>query len=298
MSLRKPGGPVPEGVQDHENKEALLSKLLKALEVDDKMIQEYTVPTRTYTDKARAGIITEFDVYKAAHDLRKKFLELAKEAGDLPDELMEKTAQTARDYVAAGGVKYYENNLVAEKLYVQLFAIINVPEFIKHPKAREVLEAFISDTSYEERATFPMRFEAYLNFKDGEGYSLKEQIDGSYVENLEKIIDDPRLWIGRQQRDSQNSEVRRILFANVADVLNHLAKRDGALDLATVSGRIRLLENNIGGAAEVGIPLVNSLMRTEVGKKALEKIVQEGPGSMAAAEARKVLSGYYSNTAY
>ena len=77
-----------------------------------------------------------------------------------------------------------------------------------------------------------------------------------------------------------------------------MAKRDGALDLATVSGRIRLLENNIGGAAEVGIPLVNSLMRTEVGKKALEKIVQEGPGSMAAAEARKVLSGYYSNTAY
>jgi len=77
-----------------------------------------------------------------------------------------------------------------------------------------------------------------------------------------------------------------------------LAKRDGALDLATVSGRIRLLENNIGGAAEVQVPLANSLMRTEVGKEALEKIVQERPGSVAAAEARKVLSGYYSKTAY
>jgi len=295
MPTRKPevGGTSAEKITEKD----VLRKLLDALEIDDEMVKKYTTDTRQHSEKATRGIKTEFDMHKAAWDMREKFLKLAKEAGDLPDKLMEKAVEAAKEYVAAGGVKYYENNLKQEKIYAKLFAIMNVPEFIKHPQAKDVLEAFISNVE----AHFPMKFEAYLNYESGEGYSLMEQIDESYIKNLEGLVNDPRLWEGeRGNRYTQNSEVRRILFANVASILNLLAEKGDDLDRATLDARMNLMENNIAreGHIETQAAVAWSLNKSEIGRKALEELAEGRPASVGGVEAAKILTGYYSRVLY
>lgn len=280
--------------------EAALKELLPALYIDEEMVKKYTVPTESHSEKFRRGITTEFAVYKVAWELRKKFLEAAKKAGDLPDKLLEMALRMAKEYVASGGVQYYKNNVPTEKQYAQLYAIMNTPEFIKHPKAKEVLEAFISDSEAAFHG-FPMKFEAYADYDhaSGKGYTLMEQIDESYVPPLESLIDSTRLWAGREKgHGGPNYEVRRILFANVAQVLGLLARKDEASDQATVGARMKLLENNIEGAIEAQAPTGHSLMQSEIGKKALLQVIKERPASAAGQEAFKVYSGYYSRVAY
>ncbi|MCI0478962.1 hypothetical protein L0Y59_00245 [Candidatus Uhrbacteria bacterium] len=287
---------------------AAVRELKDLLMIDDAKVSANTKPTEPHSTKRREmGIDEEFDAYGVAYKLRGELSEKLRsmKLESMPDQIMEMAEKIAAEYVKAGGIDYRKNDVPTEIRYAQLSAILNVPQFIRHPKAADVLAQFLSKHTGYDRPSFPMSFDVFVDFTPDRGYELKPDIDEKYVEPLRALVDDERFW-ENTKRDQwgglhgQDSEVRRILFSNVAEILVHLAKQSPELDRKTVDARIDLAGRNAMAecAIETQARLGCSLVQSDVGKESLEAELGKDEPNIGYGEAEKILNGYYMRVAW
>lgn len=285
-------------------KEAFIHDIKTLFQVTDEDISQHMRPTEAHATKFREnGITQELDVHGVSEMIAKKLQAKLATMGaeEIPDGVIAWAEEIAEQYTRDGGIDYRVNKIPTEVQYAQLHALISTPQFLRSAKAGDVLAALVT-----QDVSIPVSFEAYVSHDHTiGGYQLLPEIDASYIPSLERLIADDRLWQPATLHQSgtpfgAKSEMRRIFFSNVADILVLLAKQSSELDQSTARARLMLAGRNARreGHAECGAKLGRSIFESEHAKAMIETMNFANPDCLLDYdEAVKIMDGEYMHVA-